>query len=135
MRGIAGIDYPYDEDMNVAKMAEEPEHYRTERAARHAHELIEEMSRPKERKPPVEVQMSHRIGRLESDVEHLQREAESQYRRANDAEAKAADAEARAQQYQKEYNEWRNRALTAETRAEKAEKLHKDLLNKRRYRR
>lgn len=130
------IDHPFNDGFPMEAMkAEEPEHYRTERAARAAHELIEEMSRPKKRQAPVEVTQAHLIGSLESDVKHLQRECETQYRRANDAEAKAADAEARAQQYQKEYNEWRNRALTAETRAEKAEKLHKDLLNKRRYRR
>lgn len=129
------FDEPERNEMDMmAKMAEEPEHYRTGRLARDAHQIVEELSRPKKRETPPEVSQAHRIGFLEGKLEEATTRAFEEHQRAETLETKLAEANSRAEQYQKEYNEWRASALKAEARATKAEELHKNLLNKRRYR-
>lgn len=123
-----------DEMMMKAMDREEPEHYRTERAAREAHQIIESLSRPKKRETPPEVQQAHRIGLLEGQLEEARTRAFEEHRRAEKLEGEMLSAKANAEQYQTEYNNYRTRALAAEERAAKAEKLHKNLLNSRRYR-
>ena len=118
----------------MAMAAEEPEHYRTGRLARDAHQIVEELSRPKKREIPVEVQQAYRIGLLEGQLEEARTRGFEEHRRAEKLETELAEVKQRAEHYQKEYNEWRSSALKAEVRANKAEELHKNLLNKRRYR-
>ena len=126
------MGFPFDDYPENAKDMEEPEHYRTERVAQEAHRIIEDLSRPKERKPPVEVQQAHRIGSLESDVKHMEREAYTQSRRADQAETEAKQLRAECdtlarelREVKKDRDEWKESSL-------KHQKLHKDLLNKRR---
>lgn len=121
-------DFPFAE----AEKFEEPEHYRTARAAAQAHELIESLTRPQKREAPVEVAQAHRIGSLESDVRHLERECEAQSRRVDGLESELTEMTALKEQYQTEYNQWRSRALQAEREREQYKELHSKLLAKRR---
>lgn len=123
-----------DEFAAMNKMAEEPEHYRTGRLARDAHQIVEELSRPKKRETPPEVSQAHRIGFLEGKLEEATTRAHEEHRRAETLETQLSVTKDTLEEAQKTLTRVQNDSNHYSQEAARYKKLHTDLLNKRRYR-